>query len=178
MQFSFILSYINWGVTINFRLINLHSFNYVQWMQNAREDNVFALKYTAISPEVPWDFLSLHCTYILNEVVRWQKGDVKTWKVNMSTFLVSNVDKRVCLQMLHNGILAISSKVIKGQWRKALMFSLICAWINRWVNNRETGDLRRHRCTALNINNKIPWQIGCRTMILKNESYTCTFTDS
>ena len=32
----------------------------------------------------------------------------------------------------------------KGQWRGALMFSLICAWINRWVNNRETGDLRRH----------------------------------
>ena len=25
------------------------------------------------------------------------------------------------------------------------MFSLICAWINRWVNNREAGDLRRYR---------------------------------
>ena len=25
------------------------------------------------------------------------------------------------------------------------MFSLICAWINAWVNNREAGDLRRHR---------------------------------
>ena len=25
------------------------------------------------------------------------------------------------------------------------MFSLICAWINGWVNNREAGDLRRHR---------------------------------
>ena len=24
-------------------------------------------------------------------------------------------------------------------------FSLICAWINGWVNNREDGDLRRHR---------------------------------
>ena len=24
------------------------------------------------------------------------------------------------------------------------MFSLICAWINGWVNNREAGDLRRH----------------------------------
>ena len=24
------------------------------------------------------------------------------------------------------------------------MFSLICAWMNGWVNNRETGDLRRH----------------------------------
>ena len=34
----------------------------------------------------------------------------------------------------------------KGQWRGALMFSLIYAWINDWVNNREAGDLRRHRC--------------------------------
>ena len=33
----------------------------------------------------------------------------------------------------------------KGQWRGALMFSLICSWINGWVNNREAGDLRRHR---------------------------------
>ena len=33
----------------------------------------------------------------------------------------------------------------KGQWRGALMFSLICAWINGWVSNREAGDLRRHR---------------------------------
>ena len=32
----------------------------------------------------------------------------------------------------------------KGQWRGALMFSLICAWINGWVNDREAGDLRRH----------------------------------
>ena len=33
----------------------------------------------------------------------------------------------------------------KGQWRGALMFSLICARINGWVNNGEAGDLRRHR---------------------------------
>ena len=26
----------------------------------------------------------------------------------------------------------------------ALMFSLICVWINSWVNNREAGDLRCH----------------------------------
>ena len=26
-----------------------------------------------------------------------------------------------------------------------LMFSLICVWINSWVNNREAGDLKRHR---------------------------------
>ena len=33
----------------------------------------------------------------------------------------------------------------KGQWRGALMFSLICVWINGWVSNREAGDLRRYR---------------------------------
>ena len=33
----------------------------------------------------------------------------------------------------------------KGQWRGALMFSLMCARINSWVNNREAGDLRRYR---------------------------------
>ena len=32
-----------------------------------------------------------------------------------------------------------------GQWRGALIFSLICAWINGWVNNGEAGDLRSHR---------------------------------
>ena len=32
----------------------------------------------------------------------------------------------------------------KGQWRGVLMFSLICAWINTWVNNRDAGDSRWH----------------------------------
>ena len=33
----------------------------------------------------------------------------------------------------------------KGQWRGALMFSLICVWINSWVINGKAGDLRRYR---------------------------------
>ena len=33
----------------------------------------------------------------------------------------------------------------KGQWRGALLFSLICTRINGWVNNGEAVDLRRHR---------------------------------
>ena len=33
----------------------------------------------------------------------------------------------------------------KGQWRGTLMFSLICASRNGYVNNRDAGDLRRHR---------------------------------
>ena len=43
----------------------------------------------------------------------------------------------------------------KGQWRGALMFSLICVWINGWVNNGEAGDLRRYRAhynvTVMNV---------------------------
>ena len=37
------------------------------------------------------------------------------------------------------------SSPYKGQWRRALIFSLICAWINGWVNNSEAVDLRHHR---------------------------------
>ena len=33
----------------------------------------------------------------------------------------------------------------KGQWRRALMFSLICAWLKGWVNNGNAGNLRRRR---------------------------------
>ena len=33
----------------------------------------------------------------------------------------------------------------KGQWRGALVSSLICTRMHGWVNNGEAGDLRRHR---------------------------------
>ena len=47
----------------------------------------------------------------------------------------------------------------KGQWREALMFSLICAWMNGWVNNREAGDLRRRRA-HYDVNGMLWWIIG------------------
>ena len=49
----------------------------------------------------------------------------------------------------------------KGQWRGVLMFSLICAWINAWVNNREAGDLRRHHT-------------HCDVFVMKKSPYTRT----
>ena len=33
----------------------------------------------------------------------------------------------------------------KGQWRRTLMFPMICAWTNASVNNRNASDLIRHR---------------------------------
>ena len=45
-----------------------------------------------------------------------------------------------------------------GQWRGALILSLIGAWTNGGENNRDTGDLRRHRAhhgvTVMNWNIK------------------------
>ena len=57
----------------------------------------------------------------------------------------------------------------KGQWRGALMFSLIYAWMNDWVNNREAGDLRRQHGHYDVI-------VMCRNdCILKQNSPRCNF---
>ena len=61
------------------------------------------------------------------------------WRHQMETFprywpFVRGIHRSTPVNSLH-----------KGQWRRALMFSLICAWINGSVNNREADDLRRHR---------------------------------
>ena len=49
----------------------------------------------------------------------------------------------------------------KGQWRAALMFSLICAWINSWVNNREAGDFRCHHIHYdITVMNWLRWRMS------------------
>ena len=54
----------------------------------------------------------------------------------------------------------------KGQWHGALMFSLICAWINGRVNYREAGDSRCHHAhydvtIMLFCSRKIPLCVLC-----------------
>ena len=56
------------------------------------------------------------------------------WRHQMETFSA--------LQVICAGNSPPVNSTHKGQWR---VFSLICTWINGWVNNREAGDLRRHR---------------------------------
>ena len=53
----------------------------------------------------------------------------------------------------------------RGQWRGALIFSLICAWINGWVNNREAGDLS-HRAHYDVIVKRFLNQYGARKLII------------
>ena len=40
----------------------------------------------------------------------------------------------------------------KGRWRGTLMFSLIWAWMNGWVNNREAGDYYLNQCWNIQWN--------------------------
>ena len=69
----------------------------------------------------------------------------------------------------------------KGQWRGALMFPLICAWINGWVNNRRAGDLRRHRPLWRHYNEpqlKQVWMSNCiaHKQWVLSVIYPCTKT--
>ena len=57
----------------------------------------------------------------------------------------------------------------KGQWRGALMFSLICTWINGWVKNREAGGLGTHRPLWRHCND--PLSFWCWMV---NTSLPCT----
>ena len=63
----------------------------------------------------------------------WWRHQMKTFSA-LLTFCAGNGIHRPLVNSQH-----------KDQWSGALAFSLIYAWINGWVNNREAGDLRRHR---------------------------------
>ena len=47
----------------------------------------------------------------------------------------------------------------KGQWRGALMFTLICDRMNGWVNNHEASDSRRYlaHCDVIVMLSNIGW---------------------
>ena len=53
----------------------------------------------------------------------------------------------------------------KGQWRGALMFSLICAWINDWVNNREAGDRGHYDVHVIEL--EVFWQLHEHTATIQ-----------
>ena len=55
----------------------------------------------------------------------------------------------------------------KDQWRGALMFSLICTWINDWVKNREAGDLR---CYHVHYDVIVMWRSGASSASTCRES--------
>ena len=81
-----------------------------------------------------WHFTSFFCTAHRLPPIPWAAWDVIKWKYFPSYWPFVWGIYRSPVNSPH-----------RGQWRGALMFSLICAWMNDWANNRMTGELRRHR---------------------------------
>ena len=80
----------------------------------------------------PWLFLSERRPTYLSWNMLTGIVSISWWRHQMETF---------------SALLAFVPPVNsphKGHWRGTLMFSLICVWINGWVNIREAGDLRRY----------------------------------
>ena len=93
-------------------------------------------------------------------LARWGRGSlviythrslfISWWRHQMETF---------------SALLALcaGNSTHKGQWHGALKFSLICTWINGWVNNGEAGDLRRHR-THYHVT--VMWYGPCKVVLI------------
>ena len=98
-------------------------------------------------------------SYYLNQcwlIVNWNLSNNIQWNFNQNTkiFIQENAFKNVacettCLETCRwSDALSMRRPVNsphKCQWHRALIFSVICVWINGWVNYRETGELRRYR---------------------------------
>ena len=65
----------------------------------------------------------------------------------------------------------------KGQWRGALVCSLICAWINGWVSNREAGDFRTkdglYSQTSELIYTSLQWRHNGRDGVSNHQRLDC-----
>ena len=116
------------------KLINtaytVDNWNRMQWNIKSspmmKHASVFEIKY------IYWVY-NMCVVYLDLLVVSTQHDDVIKWKHFPRYWPFVRGIHRSSLNSPH-----------KGQWRGALMFSLIYTWINGWINNRGAGDLRRN----------------------------------
>ena len=84
-----------------------------------------------------WDFLQIvGCDDPVDLLTRWVR--LPWWRHQMEAF-------SALLAICAGNSLVTGEFPTQSLWRGALKFSLIYAWMNDWVNNRDAGDLQRHR---------------------------------
>ena len=91
------------------------------------------------STKCTWKCLLRNSGHFVSASMSWWNGFPQNswWRHQMETF---------------SALLAICARnspmtgeiLVRRPVTRSLDFSLICAWINDWVNNREAGDLRRY----------------------------------
>ena len=105
--------------------------------------------------------------YSMCEHIWWASLYMKCiwWRHQMETF---SVLLALCAGIHRSPV----NSLHKGQWRGALMFSLICARINGWVINGDAGDLRRHQAHygVIVMRNKLQWNFSWNSNIFIQEN--------
>ena len=103
-----------------------------QWVSNAENVSIWWRHH-----EIQWpNFWQWQCSMNVHLMVSWawNHDDVIKWKHFPRNWPFVRGIHRSPVNSPH-----------KGQWRGALMFSLICAWTNCWANNGDARDLGRYR---------------------------------
>ena len=138
----------NWNIWItflsrwHFLLMNYCNYLFISWLQ--RQFGCLRWNY-GINEQVHPKVLG-RCNYTSLSQYSWWRHQMEPFSALLA---LCAGNSPVPVNSPHKGQWGNSPVPVnsphKGQWRRALIFSLICAWINDWVNNREAGDLRRHR---------------------------------
>ena len=103
----------------------------------------------------------LHLYFVDGGVSQHQWNKSAWWRHQMETFS----ELSAFVRGIHRSPV---NSPHKGEWRGALVFSLICAWINGWISNGEAGGLRRHRANSDVTVMRIIWSKYMMTTLLKN----------
>ena len=109
---------------------------------------------------------SLICVWINGLVNNGEAGDLRCYRAHYDV----TVMYWPFVQWIHRSPV---NSLHKGQWCGALMFSLICTWINSGVNNCEAGDLRCH-CDHYDVT-VITSHGHCNTITINADSFQINF---
>ena len=90
---------------------------------------------------------------IIHSCLKWLKCCIVFWFVHWHLCVIMMTSSNRNIFHVTGHLRYPVNSPHKGQW--ALMFSLICVWINDWVNNREAGDLRHNRAHCNDIDTLI-----------------------
>ena len=119
----------------------------------------------------------IHTTSLYRWITQWSSSIYQAWNLWISVNFMMTPSNgnifRVTGHLWGNAPITGGSPQ-KGQWRRVLVFYLICTWTDVCTNNRTTSDLRRHRAprdiTVMlpqglrldSVNNGIMFQLSSR----------------